>query len=148
MLNRRHIRIKVMQILYAFKGTESDDLKKDERFLLQSMDRMHDLFYTLLWLIVEVQKKATTYSEKAKKKHLATTEEKNPNRKFINNELIAQIAANELVIDTIENRSLNCWELDDEYVDVIFRSMLESELYKDYMTTRVSTYNEDKQFCY
>ena len=27
MLNRRHIRIKVMQILYAFKGSESDDLK-------------------------------------------------------------------------------------------------------------------------
>ena len=33
MLNRRHIRIKVMQSLYAFKGTESDDLSKDEKFL-------------------------------------------------------------------------------------------------------------------
>jgi N utilization substance protein B len=29
MLNRRHIRIKVMQSMYAFKGTESDDLTKD-----------------------------------------------------------------------------------------------------------------------
>ena len=146
MLNRRHIRIKVMQILYAFKGTESDDLKKDERFLLQSMDKMHDLYYTLLWLMVEVQKKAVSYSEKAQKKHLATTEEKNPNRKFINNELIAQLANNVLVMDALEERSLNCWELDDEYVDIIFRKMLESELYKDYMSTRVSTYNEDKQY--
>ena len=25
MLNRRHIRVKVMQTMYAFKGSESDD---------------------------------------------------------------------------------------------------------------------------
>ena len=35
MLNRRHIRIKVMQSLYAFKGHESEDLVKDEKFLMQ-----------------------------------------------------------------------------------------------------------------
>ena len=40
MLNRRHIRIKVMQTLYAFDGSESDDLKKDERFLIQSLENM------------------------------------------------------------------------------------------------------------
>ena len=91
MLNRRHIRIKVMQILYAFKGTESDDLKKDERFLLQSMDKMHDLYYTLLMLMIEVQKKAVSYSEKAQKKHLATTEEKNPNRKRFNIKAVVRL---------------------------------------------------------
>ena len=38
MLNRRHIRIKVMQTLYAFNGTESDDLKKDEIFFSHNIN--------------------------------------------------------------------------------------------------------------
>ena len=40
MLNRRHIRVKVMQVIYAAKGSESDNLKKDEQFLLQSIENM------------------------------------------------------------------------------------------------------------
>ena len=48
MLNRRHIRIKVMQIVYAFRGSESDDLKIQDRFLLKSMDSMYDLYLLLM----------------------------------------------------------------------------------------------------
>ena len=64
MLNRRHIRIKVMQTLYAFDGTESDDLKKDEKFLLQSLESMYDLHLLILSLLVEVQKHAEEYQGK------------------------------------------------------------------------------------
>ena len=56
MLNRRHIRIKVMQCLFAFTGTESDDFKKDERFLFQSIDKMSDLYITIFALFIELQK--------------------------------------------------------------------------------------------
>ena len=60
MLNRRHIRIKVMQCLFAFKGTESDDFKKDERVLFQSIDKMYDLYISIFALFIELQKKANT----------------------------------------------------------------------------------------
>ena len=79
MLNRRHIRIKVMQTLYAFDGSESDDLKKDERFLIQSLENMYDLHLLMMSLFIEVQKRAEDQLEKVQKKHLATKEEKNPN---------------------------------------------------------------------
>ena len=36
--------------------------------------------------------------------------------------------------------------MDDEYVEVIFRALMESDLYKDYMATKTSTFREDKQF--
>ena len=49
MLSRRHIRVKVMQVLYAFNGTESDDFSKDQKFLLYSIDNMYNL-YLLLFL--------------------------------------------------------------------------------------------------
>jgi len=146
MLNRRHIRIKVMQIIYAFKGNESDDLKKDERFLMQSMENMYNLYLLMLSLLIEVQVKAEDYLDKSKKKHLATSEEKNPNRKFINNELIQILKQNTLLKDELESRNVTNWEFDDEYVEVIFRALLNSELYKDYMATKTSTFKEDKVF--
>jgi len=146
MLNRRHIRIKVMQIIYAFKGNESADLQKDERFLLRSIDSMLDLYFALISLMIEIQKKAESHLEKSQTKHLATAEDKNPNRKFINNEVLLQLKNNTLLIEALEKRKLNYWELDNEYVEVIFKVLLKSDLYKDYMMTKVSTFKEDKEF--
>lgn len=146
MLNRRHIRIKVMQIIYAFKGNESDDLKAQERFLLKSIDKMYDLYLLSLSLLIEVQSKAKDHLEKKQQKHLATSEDKNPNRKFVNNEVLMQLSQNEALQEELTDRKLNNWSLDDEYVDIIYKAMLESELYRDYMATEVSTYKEDKAF--
>ncbi len=146
MLNRRHIRIKVMQIIYAFRGSESDDFKKDERFLLSSMDNMYNLYLIILSLLVEVQAKAEDYLLKSQKKHLATSEEKRPNRKFVNNELLKLLKDNSLLQEALDERKLTNWKLDNEYVDVVFRALLESELYKDHMATKLSSFKEDKAF--
>jgi len=133
-----------MQIIYAFKGNESDDLKKDERFLMQSMENMYDLYLLMLSLLIEVQKKAENHQEKSQKKHLATLEDKNPNKKFVNNELLQLLKQNRLLKEELEFRKVTHWELDDEYVEVIFRALLNSELYKDYMATKMSSFKEDK----
>lgn len=146
MLNRRHIRIKVMQTLYAFNSSESDDLKKDEKFLLQSLDSMYDLYLIILSLLIEVQKKSEDHLTKTQNKLLATDEDKNPNRKFINNQVLDLIKNNENLKNELEKRKLDYWYLDFEYVDIIFRAILESSTYKDYMKTRTSDFNEDKNF--
>ena len=64
MLNRRHIRIKVMQVIYAFSQGEADDTKKNEKFLLQSMENMYNLYLLILSLLIEVQRKADDYQKK------------------------------------------------------------------------------------
>ena len=48
MLNRRHIRIKVMQGIYAMHKHESENLDKEEKFLFQSIENMYDLYLLLL----------------------------------------------------------------------------------------------------
>ncbi len=146
MLNRRHIRIKVMQTLYASKGSESDNIKSNEKFLLKSLDSMYDLFLAQLSLLIEVHKKSKDRLEKTQQKLLATHEEKNPNAKFVNNEVLAILGANEILNERIENQKENPWYLDFEYIDVIFKTILDSDLYKDYMSTKTSTFNEDKNF--
>lgn len=146
MLNRRHIRIKVMQTLYASQGTESDNIKTNEKFLLQSLNSMYDLFLAQLSLLLEVHKKAKDRIEKTQLKLLATQEDKNPNSKFINNEVLSLISLNKDLKEYVENQKANHWYLDFEYVELIFKDMLQSGLYKDYMSTKTSTFNEDKNF--
>ena len=146
MLNRRHIRVKVMQTLYAFKGGESDDFSKDQKFLLFSIDNMYNLYLLLLSLLLEVHKRAEADIKKKQKKHLATKEDKDPNRKFINNELLALLQGNFQLKNQLEIHGITNWQLDSEYVDIIFKAITSSEIYKDYMKTRVSDFKEDKDF--
>ncbi|GAA4975792.1 transcription antitermination factor NusB [Algibacter aquimarinus] len=146
MLNRRHIRVKVMQTLYAFKGGESDDLSKDQKFLLFSIDNMYNLYLLVISLLIEVQKRAEDDLQKKQKKHLATQEDKNPNRKFVENKLLILLKNNEALKNQLEKYKISNWELDNEYVDVIFKAIISSDLYKEYMQTRTSDFKEDKDF--
>lgn len=146
MLNRRHIRIKVMQTLYAFKGGESDDFSKDQKFLLFSIDNMYNLYLLILALLIAVKKRAESDLEKKQNKHLATAEDKNPNRKFVNNQVLELIANNFQLNNLLETHSINNWRLDDEYVDIVFKAITASELYAEHMKTRTSDFKEDKNF--
>ena len=146
MLNRRHIRVKVMQTLYAFKGSEGDDFTKNQKFLLFSIDNMYNLYLLIISLLLEVQKRAEVDLSKKQKKHLATQEDKDPNRKFVNNQLLQILKENNQLKHQIETHKPADWELDSEYVDVIFKAITASALYKDYMQTRVSDFKDDKEF--
>ena len=146
MLNRRHIRVKVMQTLYAFKGSESDDFSKDQKFLLFSIDNMYNLYLLLVSLLIEVQKRAEDDLQKKQKKHLATKEDKDPNRKFVNNQLLKLLGDNLELKNQFETHKVNNWQLDEEYVDVIFKALSSSDLYEEYMKTRTSDFKEDKEF--
>ena len=88
MINRRHIRVKVMQSVYAMQQSQSDNIVKEEKFLQNSIQKMYDLYVLNLQLLVEVQKLAHKRIELSKKKILVTKEDLNPNTKFTNNKLI------------------------------------------------------------
>ncbi|TPN85393.1 transcription antitermination factor NusB [Aquimarina algicola] len=146
MLTRRHIRVKVMQSLYAMGQAQSDNLDKEEKFLFYSIDQMYDLFLINLQLLVEIRKLADDFLSKSQKKYLATSEEKNPNTKFVNNQLLLLLQNNTQLKTDIERKKLNCWELDDEYVKILWEDIRNSELYSDYMSTTMTSFKEDKDF--
>ncbi|PCI12033.1 MAG: transcription antitermination factor NusB [Flavobacteriaceae bacterium] len=146
MINRRHIRVKVMQSVYALFQSKSDNLIKEENFLMRSIDEMGDLHALLLRLFVEVRELAETKSEISKKKYLASSEEKNPNRKFIDNLAIKAIAESFSLSTYIEDKKLNNWKLDDEFVRIICDAILASNLYESYMSSGKSSFAEDKEF--
>ena len=146
MLNRRHIRTKVMQVIYALKRSEELNLTSEEKFLKLSMDNMYDLYLLMLSLLVKVHEKAKDQQEKSQQKHLLTSEDLNPNMKFVKNELLVQLSENQYLKNALERHKVTNWELDNEYVEVIFRAILESDRFANYMATESSSYNKDRQF--
>lgn len=146
MINRRHIRVKVMQSAYALLQSKSDNLPKEEKFVYHSIDKMYDLYALLLRLLVEVKDLERNHIKISKKKHLATAEELKPNTKFINNEIFKLIEESVSLNDYLETHSLNNWELDDEYITEIWKLTKQSDIYVSYMASEGSNFQTDKEF--
>ena len=135
-----------MQSVYAVLQSKSDNLVKEEKFLKFSIQKATDLYILQLLLLVEVKNLANEHLEIRKKKHLATPEDKNPNLKFVNNQVIAAIENSESIKDYVIKYNLNNWKNDREYVRVILDAIQGSDEYKKYLSTKESTFNEDKSF--
>ena len=146
MLTRRHIRIKVVQSIYAFDQTEHRDLDKQEKFLHYSIDQTHDLYVLLLQVLVKMQNQEDVYTKKSQLKHLATDSEKNPSRNFIDNKLIDLIAHHQGLQETVHNRKLDYWSLDDEYITILLKSLRQRDFYASYLKLKSPSFAEDKEF--
>jgi len=146
MLNRRHIRVKVMQSIYSIDCKPEFNLPQEEKFLKESIAQIYNLYLLMLDLMVEVHAFAKEDAERHANKILATEEERNPNMRFINNEVLHKLSENTLVQDELDKRKLRNWRLDDEYVNVIYKELIASDLYKEYLETESTSFVEDKRF--
>lgn len=146
MINRRHIRVKVMQSVYAMLQSHNDDIIREEKFLKHSILKMFDLYVLNLQLLVEVQKLASKKIALSKKKILATQEDLKPNTKFIENKLIKAIAESISIESYLEVNNLENWKLDDEYVKIIFEELKKSDLYKNYLKNNENSFKIDRTF--
>ena len=146
MINRRHIRVKVMQSVYAMLQSHNDDIIREEKFLKHSVLKFYELYVLNLQLLVEVQKLAARKIALSKKKILPTKEELNPNNKFLENKIINIISESISLEGFIELNNLKNWELDSEYVKIIFEQLQQSDLYKNYLNTDEDSYKIDKAF--
>ena len=135
MLNRRHIRVKVMQSIYALIQSESDDLVKEEKFLKESITSIYDLYILMLSLLCEVRNLAEGHLEIAKKKYLATSDDINPSRKFIDNQILQRLNNNNSIKAYLKERKLLNWKEDNEYVRVILDAIKKSKIYEDYVNS-------------
>ncbi len=135
-----------MQSIYAMHLSKSDDLEKQEKFLLFSLDNIQDLYLTMLSIFTSIQKSEALLIQKSSQKHLATKEEKNPNLKFVNNLLIKFLEDNNSLNIAIEDRKIDYWNLHSEYIQILTYEIKDSFLYENYMANEVNNFAEDKAF--
>lgn len=145
MLSRRLLRVKVAKNLYAHLKSGSDNLKTSEKNLIESIDKAYDLYFQMMSLIVEVARYAESRQEIAKQKKLATHEDLNPNRRFVDNPIVQLISNSDSVNDVLATRKLS-WANQYDAVKDVYNRMLEAEFYKSYMALATATFADDRRF--
>jgi N utilization substance protein B len=135
-----------MQSIYAMGCTMQNSLPQEEKFVKESIKESYSLYLLMLDMMVEVHAFAKAHQEKHSKKILATEIEKNPNTKFIENQVLVKMASNAMLQDELEKRKLKNWRLDDEYVAIIYNALVECSFYNFYMEGGETTFKEDRAF--
>ena len=145
MVNRILIRIKVLQIVYAYYQNGNGDLKSAENDLQFSLKKSYELYLSFLLLLIEVTHLQSQIIETKKEKYIPTQEELNPNMRFVNNRVIAQLAADKGFWQLIKENGIS-WDNDEDFVKRVLELILSSDLYAEYLEAEEDSYEHDLQF--
>src|SRR5690554_3707946 len=143
MINRILLRIKIIQILYAFYKSEGKTALMVEKELFYSIEKTYDLYFHLLNLAVLITDYAASRIEYGKNKLRPTPEELNPNTRFIDNAFVAQLASNEQFIDYLTVRKLS-WVNHPEVIKELYEEILACDFFQEYMNSDNFDYQADK----
>ena len=144
MINRVLIRLKIVQIVYAYYQNGGKNLDTAEKELFFSLSKAYDMYNYLLLLMVEITKQAQRKQSAAKSKLLPTAEELYPNTKFVDNRFIAQLEVNKQLLEFSETQK-KTWENESEFVKRLCETIMDSDIYKEYMASETSSYEEDRE---
>ena len=144
MLSRHFLRVKVLQSLYAHKMANNISLDIAEKELNKSILETYDLEVYLYSALLEIRDIAENQIENAKDKFFPTEEEKNPNMRFVNNELFRQLSENIELKKAIENLKIN-WSEQKDMLKRVLNRFKDSNSYNEYMTKANLTYDDEKK---
>lgn len=144
MINRELIRLKVVQIIYAYYQNDGKNIETAEKELFFSLSKAYDLYNYLLQLMVEINKIAVRAVETAQSRYERIHEGLPPNRKFVDNRFMLQLEENKQLLEFTENQKKN-WVDEEEFIRSLYKQIIESDFYKEYMASEVSSYAEDRE---
>jgi transcription antitermination protein NusB len=145
MISRRLLRIKALMALYAFNRREDDNLVQAEAELMFSIGKSYDLYHYLLLLVLEVADHAGEKIDQALQKRMPSPEDLNPKRRFIDNQVIAQLRRNIAFNNYISSKKLS-WVNNSHIPRMLYNKMIAWEVYDEYMGSENNNYLSDKKF--
>ncbi len=145
MISRRLLRIKALMALYAFNRREDDDVSLAEKELIFSIEKTYELYHYLLLLVLDVAEIASEKIDQALQKRMPTEEDLNPKRRFIDNQLIAQLRKNKAFNSYISGKKLS-WINYPHIPRLMYNKMMAWDSYEEYMSSEVHGYTADRKF--
>lgn len=145
MLNRRHIRIKILHILYGFYQDSDADVVATRKALNHSVGKMQELYVLLLMMIGAMQGFAIDRIEAGRKKQLPTPEDLHPNTKFVTNKPLRALANSKNLQKAASDLGVG-WGDDQEMLRKMFRSLLEHEEYIEFMASEERGFKHDREY--
>jgi transcription antitermination protein NusB len=145
MISRRLLRIKALMALYAFNRREDENLAQAETELMFSIGKSYDLYHYLLLLVIEIADIASEKIDQALQKRMPSHADLNPKRKFIDNQVIAQLRKNIEFNNYISSKKLS-WINNSHIPRLLYNKMIVWEAYEEYMMAENDNYISDKKF--
>jgi transcription antitermination protein NusB len=145
MLNRRFLRVKVLQALYSFFQSGSDDLQKGEKELFTGVNKTFELYHYLLLLLTEIRFYAERLTEEGKNKLLPSKEDLEPSLRFANHPILLKLASHPSLLKYCKDNGVS-WQASTEIPRRLFISMRSSETYTKYLSSASTSFEQDKAF--
>lgn len=142
MISRRLLRIKILQILYAYFKTENAAAGKLEKDLFFSIQKTHELYISVFALLDEIVRYAYHRIDLGKNKLSPAPEDLNPNTKFIDNIVLKKLSANPSFEHYVREYKVN-WAVYPELIRKLYREITESDFYSEYMEKEETGAKED-----
>jgi hypothetical protein len=146
MINRELIRLKVVQLVYAFYQNDGKTLDVAEKELKFSLSKAYELYKCLLSMLVDLK----AYGERRAESSAARAERLgtkigglSPDRQFADNKFLVQLADNKALGEYREKKQE--WPEEPAFVKKLYTTMIESELYQNYLTKEDFSYEADRE---
>lgn len=134
MLNRRHLRVKVMQTLYAYYLTEDKTIKHFEAALLRSIEEVDQMYIWTLNLLDEVAEYVLIDTEERANKWLPSDKDKMLlSTKLNSNTFIESLRQNREYVEKVKKYKV-AWNFDPEIVRSVYAQLSSSEAYAEYLS--------------
>ena len=144
MLSRRILRTKVVKAVYAHTQCEGLTPVASEKNLVLSIDRAYDLYFHLLALVPEIAEYAAERIRIGENKKLPTYDDLHPNRKFVENKVIACLNEDEGLQTELKARKLS-WANHRDLIVALYNSLIRQPFYQKYMLSEERSFREDAQ---
>ncbi|HAW58993.1 MAG TPA: transcription antitermination factor NusB [Bacteroidales bacterium] len=145
MLTRRHLRIKVLQALYAYLQSDNHQIDIAEKQLVSSIEHIYDLAINQISFLLNLWKFAAERLEEGKLKFRPSEEDLNPNTRFIDNAFLKKLNSNNSLMKQIERLKIS-WTDYEEVTRRIYKSLRSSNAYREYLEKSPNSFREDKNF--
>ena len=144
MLNRRHIRIKVLQAFYAFSQSNNDDLVSGEKEFMHSMKKIYDLYIYLIQIYIPLKRIANIKIEEAKRSFLKK-DKSVFNEAFVTNNIIQSLESSSQLKKIISDLKIN-WEgvEENELIKKLYKSIYNSSSFQDILNSNSSNFDTQK----
>jgi len=144
-INRRQLRTKVLQMLYAYEQTDDAKLSVFEKNLSGSIEKMYHLYLLYLLLLIEFKELAARKIEESKKKFRPSKDDLSPSYNFIENRLLVDLTDNVKLKNKMTKNGVS-WSSEMDMVRAVFNKIRNSGLYQEYLAQENPGLDEDAAF--
>ena len=144
MINRTLIRLKIVQLMYAYYQNSGKSIDTAEKELLFSLSKAYDLYNYMLLLMVSVSRYAYKQVEEKEEINKVGHIDEVVSHRFADNQFTAQLEANKQLQEFVDTKKKS-WNNDIDYIKKLYSDIIQSEYYQEYMAMDNVTYADDRE---